>query len=246
MRPAVCGVEKRGKIVMIHSEHSQSNAFQNPIQQNPQLLQSIAQALAQQSQNPQGFGAVGQGQGGVGQGGLGQGAYGQGVYGQGGFGQGGFGQGGSGQQGWGQQRQLSQQDVSAILQQIAPVLPQLIAQAQQGQVQPLAAFGGGFGQQRTLSPQDVNEIVRQILPVILQSTQQNSLGGQQGWSGGAGLGAYGNANAQQQSPFQQTGWQQQQRGGQQVTQQDVQEIVRQVSEALSGGQAGQSGQQRLF
>jgi hypothetical protein len=51
--------------------------------------------------------------------------------------------------------------------QLVPLLPQIVAQAQQ----PMAAFGG-FGyapyQQRLLTQQDVNEVVRQILPILPQ------------------------------------------------------------------------------
>jgi len=233
---------------MMHSENSQSNAIQNLLQ-NPQVLQTLAQAL---SQNQQGGGQGGYGQGGLGQGAFGQGAFGQGGLGQGAFGQqGGFGQGG--QSGWGQQRQLTPMDVSAILQQIAPVLPQIVAQAQQA-YQPLAAFGGGqqygglggqFGQQRNLAHHEVSEIVRQILPAILQATQQqqNPFGGQ-GQGSVWGMGAFGQSQQnpwQQQNPFQQWGSHQQ---GQhrQIGQQDVQEIARQVVEAVTGNQQGQQRQ----
>lgn len=127
-----------------------------------------------------------------------------------------------------QQRQLSHQDIGEVVRQILPILPQVIAQAQQ----PQAAFGyggngSGFGagygpNARNLSQQDVNEVVRQILPVIpqivglLQGQQQGSYanavyGGGQGWNnqgwnnpgqhnqGVYGQGAYGFGN---QNPFQ--------------------------------------------
>jgi hypothetical protein len=85
--------------------------------------------------------------------GLGQAAYGlQGPY-------------GIGQQfgsAWGQ-RQLSPLDVSEVVRQMSPLLPQILAQAQQ----PMAAFGYGINQ-RQLSPQDVNEVVRQLLPILPQ------------------------------------------------------------------------------
>src|SRR5207245_4590212 len=78
-----------------------------------------------------------------------------------------FGSGlGWGQQGFGQ-RQLSPQDVGEVVRQIAPLLPQILAQTQQ----PQAAFGYGgygFGQQRQLTPWDVNEVVRQLIPVLPQ------------------------------------------------------------------------------
>jgi hypothetical protein len=86
--------------------------------------------------------------------GLGQAAYGlqSGPYGTGQF-------GGA----WGQ-RQLSPQDVSEVVRQMVPLLPQILAQSQQ----PLAAFGYGINQQRQLSPQDINEVVRQLLPILPQ------------------------------------------------------------------------------
>ncbi len=69
---------------------------------------------------------------------------------------------------WGgqQQRQLSQQDVNEVVRQLVPVLPQILAQAQQ----PHGAIGyAAFGQApRQLSQQDVNEVVRQILPIVPQ------------------------------------------------------------------------------
>ncbi|MBV8664807.1 MAG: hypothetical protein JO107_17120, partial [Hyphomicrobiales bacterium] len=161
-------------------------------------------------------------------------------------------------------RQLSQHDVSNILQQIAPVLPQLIAQAQQNSYQPMAAYGGGgFGGQRSLSPQDVGEVVRQILPIIpqlLQSMQQQNsswgmgqtgfgqsgigqIGGighmGQGWQGQAAFGS------SQQSPFQQNPFQQSPQSSiaQRLTHQDVHEIVRQLGEVIQ--QQASSGQGRI-
>lgn len=71
---------------------------------------------------------------------------------------------------WGQQRQLTHQDIGEVVRQLVPLLPQIVAQAQQ----PLAAYGyGPFGyglanQQRLLSQQDINEVVRQILPILPQ------------------------------------------------------------------------------
>jgi hypothetical protein len=143
----------------------------NPLQ-NSQLWGQI---------NPQAFGQTfGQQAGGYGiQGqfpGLGQAAFGQpyGQYGSQQFGQpfGAFGQmGGVGiQSPWAlQQRHLTPQDASEVVRQLVPLLPQIIAQAQQ---QPQAAFGyGGFGQ-RMLTQQDVNEVVRQILPIVPQIVAQ--------------------------------------------------------------------------
>jgi hypothetical protein len=180
---------------------------------------------------------------------LGQAAMGQGAY-------GGFGNpmGGQSAAGWGgPQRQLSQQDVSNILQQIAPVLPQIIAQAQQNQYQPMAAYGGGFGGQRSLSPQDVSEVVRQILPIIpqlVQSMQQQGgqmglgqiglgqMGFGQGGMGTSGHGWQGQAayGAVQQTPFQQP-------ISQRLTHHDVHDIVRQLSDVIQ--QQANNGQLRL-
>jgi len=184
--------------------------------------------------------------------GLGQAAYGQ-QYGQyGGQPSGAFGYNagwGAQPQGWGQQqqplwggqqqRQLSQQDVSEVVRQLVPALPQILAQAQQ----PQAAIGyAAYGQApRTLSQQDVNEVVRQILPIVpqivgmLQSQPQLQYAAMQG--GGLGLGQFGQGNPLQnfggqfgvpqfQSAFgTAAGWGQQQR---QLTQQDVADVTRQL------------------
>ncbi len=214
---------------MMHSDNLLQSAFQNP-----NVTPSLS-PFAQSTLHPQAH--------------LGQAAMGQGAY-------GGFGNpmGGQFAAGWGApQRQLSQQDVSNILQQIAPVLPQIIAQAQQNQYQPMAAYGGGFGAQRSLSPQDVSEVVRQILPIIPQLVQsmqqqggqiglgqtglgqmgfgQGGLGGMsgQGWQGQA---AYGG----QQTPFQQP-------ISQRLTHHDVHDIVRQLSDVIQ--QQAYTGQLRL-
>ena len=222
----------------MHSDQTQQYSTQNP-QQQTAYLQQLAQAVLQQAHH----------QSGAGQGWIGQGAYGQSGYAFGGPGQAnlGFGMGVG-------QRQLTQHDVSSILQQIAPILPQIIAQAQLQQSMPQAAFGGGFGlQQRTLSPQDVNEVVRQILPVIpqlLQSMQgQNWQGGfgqtglgQNGgfgqWSQGWGQAAYGPTQPANPTP---------QNGSRQLSQQDVNEVVRQLAEVLPSAIAGQPmAQQRFF
>ena len=220
---------------MMHSDHSQQYAPQN--QQNA-VLQQLAQALLQASHSQPG--------GGSGQGWLGQAAYGPGGFGQGMYGGGGL--GAAPNYGWGggsSQRQLSPQDVSAILQQIAPVLPHIIQQAQQQQYMPQAAFGGDFDwRQRSLSPQDVNEVVRQILPAIpqlLQSMQNpawqtGSFGfGQTGGFGqpnqGFGQAAYG--MTPQVTPVQHNGWRQ-------LTPQDIAEIARQLAEAIPQANGGQS------
>src|SRR5437667_3837535 len=114
--------------------------YQQGLSRNP------AQSTPWGGQAPFGFGATS---------GLGQPAYGPQL-----------GQFGWGQQGFGQ-RQLPPQDVGEVVRQIAPLLPQIVAQTQQ----PLAAFGyggSGFGQQRQLTPWDVNEVVRQLIPVLPQ------------------------------------------------------------------------------
>ena len=159
--------------------------------------------------------------GGYGPGGFGLGSYGLGSYGHGsyGIGQPAYGQQngqyggqpsaafgysagwGAQPQGWGQQqpqwggqqqRQLSQQDVSEVVRQLVPALPQILAQAQQ----PHAAIGyAAYGQApRTLSQQDVNDVVRQILPIVpqivgmLQGQPQLQYAAMQG---GFGLGQQG-------------------------------------------------------
>jgi hypothetical protein len=211
---------------MIHSDNAQQNAFQNP--QQAASLHQLVQSLLQNQQAQQTAG--------IGQGGYGQGAFGQGNFGQGAFG-GQFGQN-WGAQNWGAQRQLSPQDVSNVLQQIAPILPQIVAQAQQQQYQqPLAAFGGGYGHnQRSLSQQDVSEVVRQILPIVpqlLQSMQQQNYGqtggfGQQGFGqqgGGQGQAAYGLGQ-------QHNSWQQHMQHQRQLSPQDVTEIVQQLTQVI--------------
>ena len=153
-------------------------------------------------------------------------------------------------QGWGQmqqpqwggqqQRQLSQQDVSEVVRQLVPVLPQILAQTQQ----PHAAIGyAAYGQApRQLSQQDVNEVVRQLLPIVpqivgtLQGQPQLQYAAMQG---GPGLGQFGQGNPAQ-NPGAQFGfggpqwqsafgapatWGQHQR---QLTQQDVSDITRQL------------------
>src|SRR5229473_6755623 len=152
-----------------------------------------------------------------------------------------------------QQRQLSQQDVSEVVRQLVPALPQILAQAQQ----PHAAIGyAAYGQApRQLSQQEVNEVVRQLLPIVPQivgmlqnqpqlqyAAMQGGQGfGQQGF-GQQGLGQYGLGQFGQGNPLQNLGaqfggpqyqsafgapaaWGQQQR---QLTQQDVADITRQL------------------
>ena len=146
---------------------------------------------------------------------------------------------------WGgqQQRQLSQQDLSEVVRQLVPALPQILAQAQQ----PHAAIGyAAYGQApRQLSQQDVNEVVRQILPIVpqivgmLQGQPQLQYAAMQGGPGlgQGGLGPFGSGNPgqnfgaqfgapQYQSAFgAPAAWGQQQR---QLTQQDVADITRQL------------------
>src|SRR5882757_4297525 len=130
--------------MMAYHDLQQQNAFQNPLQSawiNPQIAQAY---------------------------GLGQAAYGQqfGQYGGQQFGQPNIGQPNTGawglgagwgtQPAWGQQhRQLSQYEVGDVVRQLVPLLPQILAQAQQ---QPQAAYGyGAYGQfPRPLTQQDVN------------------------------------------------------------------------------------------
>jgi hypothetical protein len=202
----------------------------------------------------QAMGGYGQGGYGPGNYGFGQAAYGQqyGQYGSqpsmGAFGYN-AGWGGQPQQVWGQQqphqwgghqqqRQLSQQDVSEVVRQLVPVLPQILAQAQS----PHAGIGyAAYGQApRLLSQQDVNEVVRQILPIVpqivgaLQGQPQLQYAAMQG---GTGPGQFGQGNPAQifgtpfgapqfQSAFgAPAGWGQQQR---QLTQQDVADVTRQL------------------
>jgi hypothetical protein len=180
---------------------------QNPMQ-NPQQLWALL--------NPQNWQGSGYGSG--------QGAYGQafGAYGN----QPLFGSnpGWGGQpQWWGQhqQRQLSQQDVSEVVRQLLPALPQILAQAQQSTI----PFGyAAYGQTpRSLSQQDVTEVVRQILPFVPQIV--GTLQGQPQLQHQQGLpfGQYG--LPQFQSAFGSPMWGQPQR---QLTQQDVAEITRQL------------------
>jgi hypothetical protein len=207
---------------MVAYQDQLQNPFQTPFQStwmNPQLAQTY---------------------------GPGQAAYGQqfGQYGGQQFGQPNM--SGWGMPGWGPQRQLSHNEVGDVVRQIVPLLPQLLAQAQQ---HPQAAFGyGGWGQQnygqfpRMLTQQDVNEVVRQILPILPQIVgmlqgqgplQAGAMYG--GWSGHIGPNAQF-ANPYQQSQFGYQGWPHMlsafggtQAGGQrQLTQQDVNDVVRQL------------------
>jgi hypothetical protein len=199
--------------------------------------------------------------------GLGQAAYGQQFGGQPSWG----GQLG----GWGQQRQLTHQDVSEVVRQLLPILPQILAQAQQ----PYAGIGyAAYGaQHRTLSPQDVNEVVRQLLPLVPQiaATLQNQSypqhsaihGGygpqsaQGNFAGGWG-GQHLMAQGWQQQPFSQTGsfaqpgWPQMQAafGGpqtwgqqRQLSQHDINEVVRQLVGVIPQAISGLQayGQQRV-
>ena len=140
--------------------------------------------------------------------------------------------GGWPQQAWGQQRQLSQQEIGEVVRQLVPILPHILAQAQQAQYQPQAAFG----QQRQLSPQDVNEVVRQILPVLPQI---------------AGILQNQPQYASQQLPQMQAAFGQgganNQFGGQQrqLSQQDVQEVARQLTAVLPQVLGAFQNQQRI-
>jgi hypothetical protein len=194
--------------MMTYNELFQQNPLQNQQQQNPQHWGGI---------NPQQFGQSN------GQSAPGQAAYGQ-LYGQGAYGGQQFGQPNIGQN-WMQQRQLSQQDVSEVVRQLVPLLPQVLAQSQQ----PLAAIGyGAYGQGSRLTQQDINEVVRQLLPIVPQIL--GVLQGQSPWQSAAayggpgqhGQGNFGQANFGQNMgmqnpaqsgigqpfPQQQTHWQQ--------------------------------------
>lgn len=217
-------------------------------QHSPMLNPQFWAGQSQQAGNPAMFGAPwAQGAG------LGQAAYGQ-QFGYGAYGPAGWG-GQSG--GWGQQRQLTHQDVSEVVRQLLPILPQILAQAQQ----PNAGIGyAAYGSpQRTLSPQDVNEVVRQLLPILpqiaamLQSQPhlqhaavhgggygpQSGLGNfAAGWGGQQPFGqGWQQQPFAQLGPFAQPGWPQMQAAfgtshlwGQQrqLSQHDVAEVVRQL------------------
>jgi hypothetical protein len=206
-------------------------------------------------QNPQLWGMQHYGQqGGLGFHGVGYGL-GHAAYGQ--FGQpniGGWGQGG-GYGAWGQ-RNLSQHDVGEIVRQLVPMLPIMLAQAQQ----PMAAYGyggayGGFGQgPRMLTPHDVNEVVRQILPVLPQIVGLLQGGHWPHQAGQGGLGQFGQTSMGQQfqpQQFGQFGWGQQPFGQvgmppfqaafgggqgwgmqQRLTPQDIGEVVRQLTATI--------------
>lgn len=185
---------------MIHSDNLQNAFQQNPNSYyggwNPNPAQAWGQAWgAQAFAQPQHAWNAG----------LGQSAFGYGPN----FGGQGWGQNFGGQNFGGQfggQRQLSHHDVGEVVRQLMPILPQVIAQAQQSQ----AAFGqGGYGAgfgaayggaARNLSQQDVNEVVRQILPVIPQIVGLLQQQGQQGsyanavYGGGQGLNNLGWGN----------------------------------------------------
>src|SRR5713226_162164 len=139
-------------------------------------------------------------------------------------------------QGWGQQqqpqwggqqqRQLSQQDVSEVVRQLVPALPQILAQAQSSQ----GAIGyAAYGQApRLLSQQDVNEVVRQILPIVpqivgmLQGQPQLQYAAMQGGSSPFGQ---QHGGPQFQAAFGGPMFAGQQR---QLTQQDVADVTRQL------------------
>jgi hypothetical protein len=175
------------------------------------------------------------------------------------------------QQQWGgpQQRQLSQQDVSEVVRQLVPALPQILAQAQS----PQTAFGyAAYGQApRLLSQQDVSEVVRQILPIVpqivgmLQGQPQLQYAAMQGGPGlgQGGLGQFGlgnpaqNFGAQFGSPqFQSAfgapaGWGHQGHQGhqqRQLTQQDVADVTRQLVGLIPQvmGNLQTFGQQRMM
>jgi hypothetical protein len=174
---------------------------------------------------------------------------------------------------WGgpQQRQLSQQDVSEVVRQLLPALPQILAQAQSPQTAiGYAAYGQTpYGQApRLLSQQDVNEVVRQILPIVpqivgmLQGQPQLQYAAMQGGHGlgQGGLGQFGlgnpaqNFGAQFGSPqFQSAfgapaGWGHQGHQQRQLTQQDVADVTRQLVGLIPQviGNLQTFGQQRMM
>lgn len=171
---------------MIHSDNLQNAFQQNAGNYNGGWNPNQAQAWGQ----PWGAQAYAQPQNAWGAG-LGQAAFG---YGQN-FGGQGWGQNFGGQN-FGGQRHLSHHDVGEVVRQILPILPQVIAQAQQSQAGfGQGGYGAGFaaygGASRNLSQQDVNEVVRQILPVIPQIVGLLQQQGQQGAYANAAYGGGG-------------------------------------------------------
>src|SRR5205814_129477 len=80
------------------------------------------------------------------------------------------------------------------------------------------SFGGqgqGWGQQRQLSQQDVGDVVRQLVPLLPQILAQSQTA-----PSAFGYGGYGQQSQYGQQPYGQF--------GRQLTQQDVNEVVRQI------------------
>src|SRR6267154_173830 len=243
---------------MTYYDTQQQHNSQFSPQQWAAFNSQVAQPYGAWSGAPSMQAIGGQGLGGFGPGGygLGQAAYGQQYSQYGGqpsIGAFGYNAGwGAQPQGWGQQqqpqwggqqqRQLSQQDVTEVVRQLAPALPQILAQAQS----PHAAMGyAAYGQApRQLNQPDVNEVVRQLLPIVpqtggmLQGQPQLQYAAMQG---GLGLGQFGQGNPLQnfgtqygmpqfQSAFGAPGGFGQHLGQQQrqLSQQDVADITRQL------------------
>jgi hypothetical protein len=196
---------------------------QNPFQ-NPQLWgQFSPQALGHQSFGQHGYGNQGQvpvwGQPALGQP-SDQHRFGQHI--------GSLGQvGGVGVQWASQPRQLSPKNATEVIRQLVPLLPQIIALAQQQHPQPAFGFG-----QRTLTQQDVSEVVRQILPVAAQIAEQ--MQGQSPVHAGSELGqpaTMGHLPSGQQQLFGQQAYPQLHaaQSPRQLTQQDVSEVVRHLA-----------------
>ncbi len=208
---------------MTYQDIYQQTSWQNPMQWSG----NSHTAGMNLGTNP-GFGNPG-----LGNLGLGQAAYGlqSGLHGAGQF-------GGA----WGQ-RQLSPLDVSEVVRQMVPLLPQILAQSQQ----PMAAFGYG-GSQRQLSPQDINEVVRQLLPILPQIVGAI----QQGQSPMHAAAIYGGFGQQGQQGFGQLGQpgfgQQGQQGfGQPWQNQFAQQPQQQPQYGLGfGNPQGQFGSQGQF
>ena len=123
--------------------------------------------------------------------------------------------------GFNQQRQLSPQDVNEVVRQLLPILPQIIGAIQQGQTpMHMAAVYGGFGQQGFGQPFGWQN------PHAQQGQFGQGLGNPYGQLGlQSQLGQYG-------QPFQAAFGGMQNFGQRQLSQQDVNEVVRQLVTAI--------------
>jgi hypothetical protein len=140
---------------------------------------------------------------------------------------------------WGQQRQLSPYEVNEVVRQLAPALPQIIAQVQQ----PYAGLGyAAHGSSpRTLTQQDVNDVVRQLLPLVpqiagaLQGQPQYQFAMHGGGMGGLGHFGQHHLGPNLQNPF---GMQNPYAA---LFQQPFQQAFQQPWQQAWGGQLGQFG-----